>query len=232
MTDETKLNTTAPVAATKDRAVKFALETMTRKRFKSLVGAKLGDENLNRAEMNGAYKHVEYFNSPYGLIVFAHQSNGQVDGVHPAILSKSIEAPVNIIQTFGDDESYSVHWINRRWQGALLISAFGRVIHPDEAEAHLVETKRRFSLDMFSSPLGLIVGICEGENVHALYATAEEEAKVATAEAEANFAQFLLKNRPAHEKCVDLLRKNGAASARIEGMKEDAIWTLVLTGAK
>ncbi len=71
------------------------------------------------------YSHVEYMNAPQGLILLAHHDDivGQVDGIHPAALSDSIDRPVNIIEPLAafdgklftrNPVAYNSHWMTRR----------------------------------------------------------------------------------------------------------------------
>lgn len=112
------------------------------------------------------YDQVEYLNSPAGLIVLAHHDtiDGQVDGIHPASLSSSIDRSWNIIEPLQCGQSkpdYNTHYMGRKSQGALVLAAFGRMIHAGDAEAPNMRTDRHFSLQFFSAPSGPIVGVIE-----------------------------------------------------------------------
>lgn len=96
-------------------------------------------------EPDAFYSHIEYMNSPHGLIVLAHRDYDEVvEGIHPAKLSESISVPKNIVEPlegdYGDDFgreliTYNRHWLTRRSQGSLVLAAFGRMIDGGDPEA-------------------------------------------------------------------------------------------------
>lgn len=102
-------------------AATHTLETMDRKAFRSLVTKAFGYGGQKGAFLRGGYRMVEYFNSPHGLIVYAHRADDQVDGIHPASLSESIRSFRNIIEPLHhsryEGTKYNVHYMTRRSQG-------------------------------------------------------------------------------------------------------------------
>lgn len=142
-------------------------ETMSATKFQRYIGAGRDAASIDFIfALSALYAGVEYMNSPAGLIILAHQADrwGQVDGIHPACLSSSIEKPGNIIEPFRCrpvETAYNMHWMGRRSQGALVLEAFGRMIHGDDPEAPNLKTNSRFSLKFYASAFGLIVGIFE-----------------------------------------------------------------------
>lgn len=96
-------------------------------------------------EADTYYSHIEYMNSPLGLLVLAHRDYDEVvEGVHPANISHSIKTPKNFVQPLAGDDgtafgrepvAYDSHWLTRRSQGALVLAAFGRMIDGGAPEA-------------------------------------------------------------------------------------------------
>lgn len=132
------------------------------------------------------YSHVEYMNSPHGLIVLAHHNNvsGQVDGIHPASLSHSIDRPNNIIEPLKardgtvfarEPVAYNSHWITRRSQGGLVLAGFGRMIDGGDPEAHCVEAPKGegFTMTVYETPSGPVIGAfyVNGRVVHVIRPT-------------------------------------------------------------
>lgn len=116
--------------------------------------------------LGGRYNHVEYLSAPAGLIILAHQSDktGQVDGIHPASLSSSIDRPQNIIEQLEGCQSetpYNIHWMTRRSQGWLVREAFGRMIHAGDPEAPSLSTNGQVALHFYSTASGFFVGLVE-----------------------------------------------------------------------
>ena len=113
------------------------------------------------------YGHVEYLNSPSGVIVLAHQNTtvGQIDGIHPTSVSGSITGSRNIIEPFRTTESapiaYNLHWMTRRSQGALIHDAFGRMVDSSDPEAHAVETPEGEAMGMaiYDAPFGPVIAL-------------------------------------------------------------------------
>lgn len=150
---------------------RFMDETMTLAAFRSYVcdtdTKKLVHPSL---ELVAPYTMVEYFNSPVGLIVFAHHNSieGQVDGIHPAALSDSIVSPRNTIEPLkgnsADTMAYNVHYITRRSQGALVLKAFGRQIQGGDEEAPWFKTSESFRLEVYNLETGPIIGAIESKD--------------------------------------------------------------------
>lgn len=132
----------------------------------SVVGRKKVRPSLT---LRAPYSHVEYLNSPAGLIVLAHHNtpHGQVDGIHPASIGKSIINPRNIIEplkgTKRSPYAYNVHYMTRRSQGSLILEAFGRMIDGGDSEVPLIEANGHFTLEIYNSCAGPIVGVIESE---------------------------------------------------------------------
>lgn len=149
----------------------FMDETMTLAAFRSYVSdgntKKLGRPSL---VLVAPYTMVEYFNSPVGLIVFAHHNTiaGQVDGIHPVALSDSIVSAHNIIEplagTGANAMAYNVHYMTRRSQGALVLKAFGRTIRGGDEEAPWFETSNSFKLEVHNLEAGPIIGAIESKD--------------------------------------------------------------------
>jgi hypothetical protein len=153
-----------------DEAI-FMDETMSLAAFRSYVT----DGNTKKLVrpslvLVAPYTMVEYFNSPVGLIVFAHHNTiaGQVDGIHPAALSDSIVSPHNIIEPLtgsGDNAmAYNVHYMTRRSQGSLVLKAFGRTIQGGEEEAPWFKTGKSFQLEVYNLKTGVVIGAIENED--------------------------------------------------------------------
>lgn len=157
--------TTTPVGAT------FADETMTLAAFRSFVCASVG-RNKVRPSVNlvAPYWEVEYLNSPEGLVVLAHHDTiaGQVDGIHPTTIGKSIVNDWNIIEPLKglqrDAPAYNVHYMTRRSQGALVREAFGRMVHGGDDEAPSVSTEKSFCLEIYNTKIGPIIGAIESRD--------------------------------------------------------------------
>ena len=128
------------------------------------------------------YDRVEYLNSPHGLIVLAHQNteDGQVDGIHPSNLSDSILNARNIIEPLKDSDGalfdsvsgeFSAHWMTRRSQGALLLSAFGRMVDGGDPETVMLASSEAMSLEIFNAPVGPIVALFDSftDDVHVIW---------------------------------------------------------------
>jgi hypothetical protein len=154
----------------------YTVNTISRKEFRSRVAQLVGKRQARGLTFKAPYYSVEYLNSPVGLIIFAHHDTveGQIDGIHPAGVSESINRPVNIIEPLDADagglHSYNVHYMTRRSQGPLILKAFGRMIHQGEPEAPSLKTNGRFSLEIINTPAGPIVGVTEygGDVVHVI----------------------------------------------------------------
>ncbi|MEW4399613.1 hypothetical protein AB1J06_13085 [Agrobacterium tumefaciens] len=128
------------------------------------------------------YDRVEYLNSPHGLIVLAHQNteDAQVDGIHPSNLSDSILNARNIVEPLKDSDGalfssalgkFSAHWMTRRSQGALILSAFGRMIDGDDPEAVMLVSSEAMTLEIFNAPVGPIVALFDSfsNDVHVIW---------------------------------------------------------------
>ncbi len=116
------------------------------------------------------YDRVEYLNSPHGLIVLAHQNtdDAQVDGIHPSSLSGTILNEQNIVEPLRDSDGgqfssvsgeFCAHWMTRRSQGALILSAFGRMIDGGDPEAVMLMSSEAMALEIFNAPVGPIVAL-------------------------------------------------------------------------
>ncbi|GAK71145.1 hypothetical protein RRU01S_15_00700 [Agrobacterium rubi TR3 = NBRC 13261] len=119
---------------------------------------------------NGKYNCVEYLNSPSGLIILAHQNtrDRQVDGIHPAVLSESINSDRNIVEPLKSHSGnpfsnspveYNMHWMTRRSQGALIQKAFGRMIDQGDKEAYVIELSTSVQLAIYDAPFGLVIAL-------------------------------------------------------------------------
>lgn len=96
-------------------------------------------------EADTYYSHIEYMNSPHGLIVLAHRDYDEVvEGIHPASLSHTIKTPKNIVEPLVRDDgnvfncdpvAYNSHCLTRRSQGDMVLAAFGRMIDGSDPEA-------------------------------------------------------------------------------------------------
>ncbi|MGN7771550.1 hypothetical protein [Phyllobacterium sp. 22552] len=164
-------HTNTPAIATATMAPVYLHETMSGKAFDTL------SQGWNYTTLGNAYSYVEYLNSPCGLVVLAHQGdfNGQVDGIHPARLSHSIESTLNIIEPLkGHDKAlfrnspvgYNMHWMTRRSQGSLVLTAFDRMIDGGDPEAPYLKvgddddsSDGFFSVAVYDAPHGPVIGI-------------------------------------------------------------------------
>ncbi len=149
----------------------FTHEIVTLAAFKSLVSAKTDNKNADPIlVLIARYKTIEYFNSPEGLIVFAHRDTiaGQVDGIHPTSISKSILSNRNIVEPLKGKKSgaleYNVHYMTRRSQGALILEAFGKMIDGGDEEAIGISADKSLKLEFYNTKLGLIIGAIEGKD--------------------------------------------------------------------
>lgn len=166
-------------------AAMYVHETMTEEAFDALSNewdaVAFGDE---------LYSQVEYMNAPQGLILLAHHDDivGQVDGIHPAALSDSIDRPVNIIEPLAafdgklftrNPVAYNSHWMTRRSQGGLVLAGFGRMIDGGALEAPCIEASdnEAFSMTIYDAPDGPIIGVFDlgAEVVHVIRPLAKEE---------------------------------------------------------
>lgn len=128
------------------------------------------------------YDRVEYLNSPHGLIVLAHQNtdDAQVDGIHPSNLSGSIRNARNIIEPLKDSDGaifssvsgeFNAHWMTRRSQGALILSAFGRMIDGGDPEVVMLALSEAMALEIFNAPVGPVIALFDSftDEVHVIW---------------------------------------------------------------
>lgn len=141
---------------------------ITHEAFRHLIADIVGRRKAKPSvRMCAPYHYVEYLNSPVGLVVLAHHDDaaGQVDGIHPASIGKSIKTPRNIVERLkklhANAPDYNTHYMNRRDQGALVLEAFGRMIDGGDSEAPFVKTDRRANLEFYNTQVGPIVGVIE-----------------------------------------------------------------------
>ncbi|MDP8251488.1 hypothetical protein [Pseudochrobactrum saccharolyticum] len=144
--------------------------TMSVENFRGYVSSVVGRKKvLPSLVLEAPYSHVEYLNSPAGLIVLAHHNtpDGQVDGIHPACIGKSIINPRNIIEPLKGSKlsphAYNVHYMTRRSQGSLILEAFGRMIDGGDNEAPAVKPSGGFNLEFYNTRAGLIIGVIESD---------------------------------------------------------------------
>lgn len=173
-------NTTAASAATHTH------ETIGRKEFRTYMADVFGRRGERGKVFRASYHLVEYFNAPSGLVVFAHRDaieDWQVDGIHPDGSDQSIDASRNIIEPLRSRQAgevrYNVHCLTRRSQGILLHDAFAddRPAYDIEADHTFsipIESTAYFTLEIFDTPQGPIVGVFEGKDrVHTIRPIAE-----------------------------------------------------------
>lgn len=115
------------------------------------------------------YSHVEYMNSPHGLLVLAHRDYDEVvEGIHPASLSHTIATPKNVVEPLAGDRgdtfnrepiAYDSHWLTRRSQGSLVHAAFGRMIDGGDPEAprFLASNDSTLQMSVHDTPNGPII---------------------------------------------------------------------------
>lgn len=145
----------------------YSHEAMTGKGARAYIASLFDGNNRRGLLMSAPYGRVEYLNSPCGLIVLAHQNTvaGQVDGIHPANLSESINRPANIVEPFKRRDpttpAYNAHYMTRRSQGGMVLEAFGRMIDGGDPLAPMLTTERRFSLEIFDAPFGPVAAVTE-----------------------------------------------------------------------
>lgn len=150
----------------------FTDKTMTRAEFKSFVSNSVGGRKFRASAVFVApYCQVEYLNSPEGLILLAHQDTvaGQVDGIHPVTIGKSISSERNIVEPLKGSQcaasAYNVHNMTRRSQGALVLEAFGRMVHGGDDEAHSVSSDKNFRrLEIYNTNFGPFIGAIENKD--------------------------------------------------------------------
>lgn len=149
----------------------FSDETMCRDVFAAYVAGVVGRKNVRPSvRLIAPYYSVEYLNSPSGLIVLAHHDtiDGQVDGIHPKSIGESIASSRIIVEPLKgicpESPAYSIHYMTRRSQGALVLKAFGRMVHGGDDEAHCVDTEKYFSLEIYNTKVGPIVGAIENDD--------------------------------------------------------------------
>ncbi len=164
-------NTTAQAPA-----ATYTHETLSYEEFATYA------KSLSRpvVEADTYYSHIEYMNSPHGLVVLAHRDYDEgVEGIHPASLSHAIKTPKNIVEPFvGDDgnvfncdpAAYNSHCLTRRSQGDLVFAAFGRMIDGGDPEAprFLAPEDSTLQMSIHDTPNGpmLLVFPCgDGEDV-------------------------------------------------------------------
>lgn len=145
----------------------YSHEAMTRKDARAYTASLFEETNRRGLLMTAPYDCVEYLNSPSGLIVLAHHNAvaGQIDGIHPAELSRRIDRPANIVEPLkrrdSTSPSYCAHYMTRRSQGGLVLEAFGRMIDGGDPLAPMLTTERRFSFEIFDAPFGPVVTVTE-----------------------------------------------------------------------
>lgn len=141
----------------------YGHETMSRKAFRSYVAKVYGWRGVRGTVFRAPYQQVEYLNAPAGLVVLAHHDDyaGQVDGLHPASLSHHVEGWASIVQPFGrPGGGYAMHFLPRKWQGKLVIGAFGKMIQAGSPQAPSFQTEEDyFTLEAFDGPDGPIVAV-------------------------------------------------------------------------
>lgn len=165
----------------KTSIVTYTHEAMTYEAFCAYVMGIVGRKRIRSAAVLVApYDAVEYLNSSAGLIVLAHHSTvaGQVDGIHPATIGKSIDNPRNIIEPLRgnhpDAPAYNVHYMTRKSQGSLVLEAFGRMIDGGDDEAPSFQTDGQFRLEIYNTKIGPIVGVFENyERVYVIRPSSE-----------------------------------------------------------
>lgn len=162
----------------------YGAKTMNWSAINQLIKQKNG-KPARRVKGFGLYRHVEYLNSPCGLIVLAHQENGQVDGIHPASISDSVKTFNCIVEPLQDRlysrVRYSCHWLNRRQQGSLVLEAYGRMIDQGDPEAILLTPKHTFQMHVYMTAHGHVVAVEDRDEVHVI-ARHDELAKTNLAE--------------------------------------------------
>ncbi|MDN2580879.1 hypothetical protein [Aquibium sp. ELW1220] len=156
---------------------RYSHETTSRKGFRSYIADVLGGRGHRGLTFRAPYEVIEYFNTPAGLIVFGHRGylhNEQVDGIHPASITNSIDRPQNISEPFccADDQcpAYNVHYMTRKSQGIMLMEAWpdGRPayeISPENLFKIDVDSGGFYSLEAFKTPLGPIVAVFEPSGI-------------------------------------------------------------------
>lgn len=143
-------------------------------------------------EADTYYSHIEYMNSPQGIIVLAHRDDDEViEGIHPANLSDSINNAKNIIHPLADGDgnvfctkpiAYNQHWMTRRSQGNLVLAALGKMIDSgDEAAPHfLPEEDYMLQMSIYDTPNGPVflifpAGEYDSDVVHVIRPAEEVE---------------------------------------------------------
>lgn len=147
-------------------------ETMTLAAFSSFISGAVGGTKVRAsAVLVAPYCQVEYLNSPKGLVVLAHHDTiaGQVDGIHPPEISKSIKSERNIVEllkgSHRDAPVYNVHYMTRKSQGFLVQEAFGRMVHGGDEDAPSVSSEKNFRrLEIYNTKLGPIIGAIESDD--------------------------------------------------------------------
>lgn len=142
-------------------------EILSKRSFRRHIAKLYGHSGERGLVLKAPYTAVEYLSAPAGLVVLAHQNtvDGQVDGIHPSSLSKSVDRPVNILEPLRKtDGAYNVHYMTRRSQGALVREAFGRMVDGGDPEAPCIETDSRFTLEIFSLSGRPLVALLEEGN--------------------------------------------------------------------
>ena len=147
----------------------FSHRTMTEEQWRTYLKVTLGRRRPRALMLNGGYYHVEYLSAPQGLIVLAHREadGGQVDGIHPASLSRYVDSDRNIIEPLlGSDNGYAVHYLTRRQHGGLVLGAYGRMIHAGAPEAPgFSRDSGSFKLVIFNEANGPIVCVIEEQDI-------------------------------------------------------------------
>lgn len=163
-------------------AATYTHKTLNRNEFMSYMKTLSGPD----IEADTFYSHIEYLNSPHGLIVLAHRDYDEViEGFHPANLSDSVIAPNNRIEPLKGDSgilfsrepiAYNQHLMTRRSQGGLVLAAFGRMIDGGDPEAPRFLPPEDFTLQMsvHDTPEGPVFFVfsCDEENgdvVHVIH---------------------------------------------------------------
>ncbi|MCQ0989941.1 hypothetical protein [Jiella marina] len=116
----------------------YTHEEMTREAYAALLMSEIGDRDLVKTVRTADFYHLEYINSPVGLVVLAHHGMNGCEAIHPAAFDFEAATGLKPLDTEpvpGVASNFLRHSIRRRQTGSLVLAACGRMIHAGEPEA-------------------------------------------------------------------------------------------------
>lgn len=162
--------TTIPAQA----ATHYQHTLMTAAAFDKIVERAYDGGQAHYMNLWSDFYELEYLNSPCGLIVFAFHDYNGLETFYPASFDFKERTGI----TPGNDEivpatkieepKFMRHSMGRKINGFVVRGAFGEMVQQDDPRA--VQMSRDFKrLDVFDSPMGLIVAAHEGRRRYVIH---------------------------------------------------------------